>query len=93
MRARLVDLVGQVVVLQEYHNDSETMIEARCVDRTHSAVPRAPTSLRDRYIFPLDEGCAVCGFEAFIGGKHIVGVVKEKEVARQVSCSQLFMCS
>ena len=26
---------------------------------------------------------AVCGFEAFINGKHIIGVVKEKEVARK----------
>jgi len=34
-----------------------------------------------RYIFPLDDKAAVCGFEAFINGKHIVGEVKEKEAA------------
>ena len=27
--------------------------------------------------------CSVVGFEAFINGKHVVGVVKEKEVARK----------
>lgn len=27
---------------------------------------------------PPQRGCVVCGFEAFIGDKHVVGVVKEK---------------
>lgn len=27
-----------------------------------------------KYVFPLDEKAAVCGFEAFINGKHIVGM-------------------
>ncbi|XP_052047314.1 protein mono-ADP-ribosyltransferase PARP4 isoform X2 [Apodemus sylvaticus] len=36
-----------------------------------------------KYIFPLDDKAAVCGFEAFINGKHIVGEIKEKEEARQ----------
>ena len=52
----------QVVVLQEYHNDSAAAIEAK-------------------YVFPLDELSVVCGFEAYINGKHVVGVVKEKETA------------
>ena len=34
-------------------------------------------------MFPLEEGAVVCGFEAFINGKHIVGEVKEKEKARK----------
>jgi len=34
-----------------------------------------------KYVFPLDEHAAVCGFEAFINGKHIIGKVKEKEQA------------
>jgi len=54
----------QVVVLQEYHNDSDAAIEAK-------------------YVFPLDEMSVVCGFEAFINGKHVVGVVKEKETAHR----------
>lgn len=34
-------------------------------------------------MFPLGEMAAVCGFEAFINGKHIVGEVKEKETAHR----------
>ena len=44
VRANIKDLVGQVVVLQEYRNDSSSPIEAK-------------------YVFPLDELAAVCGFE------------------------------
>lgn len=35
-----------------------------------------------KYVFPLEDGAAVCGFEAFINDKHVVGKVKEKEQAR-----------
>ena len=33
------------------------------------------------YVFPLDEGAAVCGFEAVIGDVHVVGHVQEREKA------------
>jgi Vault protein inter-alpha-trypsin domain/von Willebrand factor type A domain len=33
------------------------------------------------YVFPLEEGAAVCGFEAVIGETHVVGHVKEREQA------------
>jgi len=33
------------------------------------------------YVFPLDEGAAVCGFEAVIDGTLVVGEVKEREAA------------
>lgn len=36
-----------------------------------------------KFIFPLDDNSAICGFEAFINRKRIVGVVKEKQLARQ----------
>ncbi len=32
-------------------------------------------------MFPLDEGAAVCGFEAIIDGTLVVGEVKEREAA------------
>lgn len=54
----------QVVVLQQYYNDSASPVEAK-------------------YVFPLGDGAAVCGFEAFINDKHIVGEVKEKETAHK----------
>ncbi|XP_078337991.1 uncharacterized protein LOC111100311 isoform X3 [Crassostrea virginica] len=64
IRARLVDLAGEVVVFQKYSNNSDQALEAK-------------------YVFPLDDMAAVCGFEAFINGKHIVGEVKEKETAHR----------
>eukprot|EP00794_Sanderia_malayensis_P009205 gene9205-10179_t len=64
VKAKLVDLAAEVVVLQEYRNEGSESIEAK-------------------YVFPLDEMAAVCGFEAFINGKHIVGQVKEKEQAHR----------
>ncbi len=40
-------------------------------------------AIEAKYVFPLDDMAAVCGFEAFINGKHIVGQVKEKETAHR----------
>ena len=62
--AKVIDLIGEVVVLQQYRNASSQTIEAK-------------------YVFPLQSGCAVCGFEAYINDKKVVGRVKEKEVARK----------
>ncbi|GFO43316.1 poly [ADP-ribose] polymerase, partial [Plakobranchus ocellatus] len=64
IRAKLIDLASEVIVLQEYYNNSSEPIEAK-------------------YVFPLGEAAAVCGFEAFINGKHVVGEVKEKEKAHK----------
>lgn len=36
-----------------------------------------------KYVFPLDDAATVCGFEAFINDKHIIGVCKEKEEAHR----------
>ena len=40
-------------------------------------------AIEAKYVFPLDDQAAVCGFEAFINGKHVVGEVKEKEEAHR----------
>ena len=40
-------------------------------------------TMEAKYVFPLDQSAAVCGFEAFINDKHVVGVVKEKEKAHR----------
>ncbi|KAI0229496.1 Protein mono-ADP-ribosyltransferase PARP4 [Lamellibrachia satsuma] len=64
IRAKLVDLAAQVVVLQAYVNENNEPIEAK-------------------YVFPLGEMAVVCGFEAFINGKHVVGEVKEKQTAHR----------
>ncbi|XP_060575380.1 protein mono-ADP-ribosyltransferase PARP4-like, partial [Ruditapes philippinarum] len=41
------------------------------------------TAIEAKYVFPLDDTAAVCGFEAFINGKHVIGEVKEKSKARK----------
>lgn len=64
IKARIVDVVAEVFLFQEFYNDSDDPIEAK-------------------YVFPLDEFSSVCGFEAFIEGKHIVGEVKPKEKAHK----------
>eukprot|EP01061_Rhynchopus_euleeides_P000187 TRINITY_DN10135_c1_g1_i1.p1 TRINITY_DN10135_c1_g1~~TRINITY_DN10135_c1_g1_i1.p1 ORF type:complete len:2452 (+),score=920.52 TRINITY_DN10135_c1_g1_i1:63-7418(+) len=40
-------------------------------------------SVQGKYVFPLQEKAAVCGFEAFINDKHVVAVTKEKEQAQR----------
>ncbi len=54
-----------------------------CVDVDLLAAQRYENAgthpIEAKYVFPLDEMAAVCGFEAFINGKHVVGAVKEKE--------------
>lgn len=37
---------------------------------------QSPVPIEAKYVFPLDDKAAVCGFEAFINGKHIVGEVR-----------------
>ncbi|CAB1424384.1 unnamed protein product [Pleuronectes platessa] len=64
VKCKLMDLLSQVIIFQEYTNNSSESIEAK-------------------YVFPLDDSATVCGFEAFINGKHVVGKVKEKETARK----------
>ena len=39
------------------------------------------TPIEAVYLFPLDEGAAVCGFEAIVDGTVIVGEVQERERA------------
>jgi Vault protein inter-alpha-trypsin domain/von Willebrand factor type A domain len=48
---------------------------------TQRYVNRESTPIEAVYVFPLDEGAAVCGFEAIIDGTLVVGEVKEREAA------------
>ena len=40
-------------------------------------------SIEAKYLFPLNDSATVCGFEAFINDKHVIGVCKEKEQAHK----------
>jgi Vault protein inter-alpha-trypsin domain/von Willebrand factor type A domain len=48
---------------------------------TQRYVNREANPIEAVYVFPLDEGAAVCGFEAIIDGTLVVGEIKEREAA------------
>ena len=48
---------------------------------TQRFVNREDNPIEAVYVFPLDEGAALCGFEAIIDGTLVVGEVKEREAA------------
>ncbi|XP_050999336.1 protein mono-ADP-ribosyltransferase PARP4 [Acomys russatus] len=83
VKAGLQDTSANSVPLDSVH------IKGRIIDfvaqvivfQTYTNQSQVP--IEAKYIFPLDEKAAVCGFEAFINGKHIVGEIKEKEEAQQ----------
>jgi len=51
---------------------------------TQSYVNREATPIEAVYVFPLEEGAAVCGFEAIIDDTLVVGEVKEREKAFEI---------
>src|SRR5262245_23854327 len=51
------------------------------VSITQRYVNREPAPIEAVYVFPLEEGAAVCGFEAIIDGTLVIGEVKEREEA------------
>ena len=40
----------------------------------HAYTNESNEAIEAKYVFPLDEMAVVCGFEAFINGKHIIGM-------------------
>nr|XP_008258176.2 protein mono-ADP-ribosyltransferase PARP4 [Oryctolagus cuniculus] len=82
-QAGLQDTSGNLIPLENVH------IKGRIIDfvaqvvvfQTYTNQSHVP--IEAKYIFPLDDKAAVCGFEAFINGKHIVGEIKEKEEAQR----------
>ncbi|XP_015672315.1 protein mono-ADP-ribosyltransferase PARP4 [Protobothrops mucrosquamatus] len=81
--AGLLDRAGNRIPLKDIQ------IKGRIIDfiaevvvfQTYENETESP--IEAKYVFPLDDTAAVCGFEAFIKGKHIIGEVKEKEKAHQ----------
>uniref|UniRef100_A0A3Q3X3W0 Poly [ADP-ribose] polymerase n=1 Tax=Mola mola TaxID=94237 RepID=A0A3Q3X3W0_MOLML len=64
VKCKLMDLLSQVIIFQQYTNLSSVPIEAK-------------------YVFPLSDSAAVCGFEAFINGRHVVGQVNSTNSSRK----------
>ncbi|XP_076120229.1 protein mono-ADP-ribosyltransferase PARP4-like isoform X2 [Alosa pseudoharengus] len=81
--AGLLDSAGQTLPLQAVHVKCKLvdLLSQVIIFQTYSN-PN-PTPIEAKYVFPLEESAAVCGFEAFINGKHVIGEVKEKEQARK----------
>uniref|UniRef100_A0A670HY83 Poly [ADP-ribose] polymerase n=1 Tax=Podarcis muralis TaxID=64176 RepID=A0A670HY83_PODMU len=81
--AGLLDRSGNPIPLKGLH------IKGRIVDFVAEVVVfqvyenQSDSPIEAKYVFPLDDTAAVCGFEAFIKGKHIIGKVKEKEKAHR----------
>uniref|UniRef100_A0A3Q3BIU5 Poly [ADP-ribose] polymerase n=1 Tax=Kryptolebias marmoratus TaxID=37003 RepID=A0A3Q3BIU5_KRYMA len=81
--AGLLDSSGQQLPLQAVHVKCKLMdlLSQVIIFQKYTNLSSVP--IEAKYVFPLDESAAVCGFEAFINGKHVVGQVKEKETARR----------
>ncbi|XP_037543091.1 protein mono-ADP-ribosyltransferase PARP4 [Nematolebias whitei] len=81
--AGLLDSSGQQLPLQAVHVKCKLMdlLSQVIIFQKYTNLSSVP--IEAKYVFPLDDSAAVCGFEAFINGKHVVGQVKEKETARR----------
>ncbi|KAK7168903.1 hypothetical protein R3I93_005027 [Phoxinus phoxinus] len=83
MTAGLLDSNGQKIPLQAVNVRCKLMDLLCQVVIFQTYTNKSPVPIEAKYVFPLEETAAVCGFEAFINGKHVVGKVKEKEQARK----------
>uniref|UniRef100_A0A5F8GTN8 Poly [ADP-ribose] polymerase n=1 Tax=Monodelphis domestica TaxID=13616 RepID=A0A5F8GTN8_MONDO len=83
IKAGLQDVSGIPIPLEEIHIKGRIMdfVAQIIVFQTYTNKSHLP--IETKFVFPLDDKAAVCGFEAFINGKHIIGEVKEKEEAHQ----------
>ncbi|XP_027877955.1 protein mono-ADP-ribosyltransferase PARP4 isoform X2 [Xiphophorus couchianus] len=83
VKAGLLDSSGQQLPLQAVHVKCKLMDLLSQVIIFQKYTNQSSVPIEAKYVFPLDDSAAVCGFEAFINGKHVVGEVKEKETARK----------
>ncbi|XP_069615189.1 protein mono-ADP-ribosyltransferase PARP4 isoform X2 [Ranitomeya imitator] len=74
---------GQQIPLESIHVKARLMDLAAQVVIFQTYKNNSTFPIEAKYVFPLDSTAAVCGFEAFINGKHIIGEVKEKQKAHQ----------
>ncbi|TWW80439.1 Poly [ADP-ribose] polymerase 4 [Takifugu flavidus] len=83
VKSGLLDSSGQQIPLQAVHVKCKLMDLLCQVIVFQKYTNDRPVPIEAKYVFPLSDSAAVCGFEAFINGKHVVGQVKEKEAARR----------
>ncbi|XP_059540128.1 protein mono-ADP-ribosyltransferase PARP4 isoform X2 [Myotis daubentonii] len=83
IKAGLQDTSGNSVPLEDLHIKGKIIDFVAQVIVFQTYTNKSPVSIEAKYIFPLDDKAAVCGFQAFINEKHIVGEIKEKEAAHR----------
>ncbi|XP_016059049.1 PREDICTED: poly [ADP-ribose] polymerase 4 [Miniopterus natalensis] len=83
IKAGLQDTSGNSVPLEDLHIKGKIIDFVAQVIVFQTYTNQSPIPIEAKYVFPLDDKAAVCGFEAFINGKHIVGEIKEKEAAHR----------
>ncbi|XP_054433436.1 protein mono-ADP-ribosyltransferase PARP4 isoform X2 [Pteronotus mesoamericanus] len=83
IKTGLQDSCGNSVPLEDLHVKGKIIDFVAQVTVFQMYTNQNKVPIEAKYIFPLDDKAAVCGFEAFINGKHIVGEIKEKEAAHQ----------
>ncbi|KAM6178182.1 protein mono-ADP-ribosyltransferase PARP4 [Rhynchocyon petersi] len=83
VKAGLQDTYGNLVPLEAVDIKGRIMDIVAQVIIFQTYTNQSPVPIEAKYVFPLDDKAAVCGFEAFINGKHIIGEVKEKEEAHR----------
>uniref|UniRef100_A0A8C0SWD1 Poly [ADP-ribose] polymerase n=1 Tax=Canis lupus familiaris TaxID=9615 RepID=A0A8C0SWD1_CANLF len=94
IKSGLQDFSGNSVPLENVHIKGKIIdiIAQVIVFQTYTNQSSVP--IEARYIFPLDDKAAVCGFEAFINGKHIVGEdTVEKISIKKIGTKQSFSLS
>ncbi|XP_063807694.1 protein mono-ADP-ribosyltransferase PARP4 isoform X2 [Pseudophryne corroboree] len=79
----LQSIGGEQIPLESIHVKARLMDLAAQVVIFQTYKNESTFPIEAKYVFPLDSTAAVCGFEAFINGKHIIGEVKEKRQAHR----------
>nr|XP_060626958.1 protein mono-ADP-ribosyltransferase PARP4 isoform X2 [Anolis sagrei ordinatus] len=79
----LLDRSGNPIPLRNLHIKGKIIDFAGQIVIFQTYENQTDSPIEAKYVFPLDDTAAVCGFEAFIKGKHIIGEVKEKEKAHK----------
>ncbi|XP_045044002.2 protein mono-ADP-ribosyltransferase PARP4 isoform X2 [Desmodus rotundus] len=83
IKAGLQDTCGNSVPLEDLHIKGKIVDFVAQVTVFQMYTNQSNVPIEAKYTFPLDDKAAVCGFEAFINGKHVVGEIKEKDAAHQ----------
>uniref|UniRef100_A0A673KKC3 Poly [ADP-ribose] polymerase n=1 Tax=Sinocyclocheilus rhinocerous TaxID=307959 RepID=A0A673KKC3_9TELE len=75
MNAGLLDSSGQKLPLHAVNVRCKLMDLLCQVIIFQTYTNQSAVPIEAKYVFPLEETAAVCGFEAFITGKHVIGKV------------------